>query len=89
MAKAKSQTFYRVILLVLFVVFMVSLETAAKHDNSIAGGKSKTGIKIASSRFFFLWLLLLFCFCFVFVVIVIWYGIQCSSAGNPPSNAFR
>jgi len=67
MAKAKSQTFHGAILLVLFVVFMVSLETAAKHDNSIAGGKSKTGIKIASSRWFFLWLLSLFCivfFCF-------------------------
>jgi len=46
MAKAKSQTFFRTILLVLFVVFMVSLEIAAKQDNSISVGKSKEGSKI-------------------------------------------
>ena len=47
MAKAKSQTFLRTILLVLFVVFMVSPEIAAKQDNSISGGKSKKGNKIS------------------------------------------
>ena len=50
MATAKSQTFFRTILLVLFVVFMVSLEVAAKQDNSISVGKSKKGNKIC---FFF------------------------------------
>jgi len=34
MTKAKSMTFYRTIFLVLFLVFVVSLETAAKHVNS-------------------------------------------------------
>ena len=51
MAKAKSQTFFRMIFLVLFVVFTVSLETAAKQDNSISGGNSKKGNKISFSVF--------------------------------------
>ena len=50
MAKAKSQTFFRTILLVLFVVFMASLEIAAKQDNSISARKSKEGNKISFFR---------------------------------------
>jgi len=45
MAKANSQTLYRTIFLVLFVVFLVSLESAAKHYKTVADGKAKKGKK--------------------------------------------
>ena len=78
MAKGKSQTFLRTILLVLFVVFMVSPEIAAKQDNSISGGKNKKGNKISFS----------FTTCLGWDSMVVWNTGQWLSKGNPLSNGF-
>ena len=76
--KGKSQTFLRTILLVLFVVFMVSPEIAAKQDNSISGGKNKKGNKISFS----------FTTCLGWDSMVVWNTGQWLSKGNPLSNGF-
>lgn len=53
MAKGKSQTFYRTFFLVTFLVFVISLETAAKQVKPAAGGaENKEGNKIEYIQFF-------------------------------------
>lgn len=53
MAKGKSQTFYRTFFLVTFLVFVISLETAAKQFKPAAGGtEDKEGNKIEYIQFF-------------------------------------
>lgn len=42
MGEAKLHTFYRTFVLVSFLVFLVSLETAAKQDKSVVTGGTLT-----------------------------------------------
>ena len=42
MGEAKSHTFYRTFVLVSFLMFLVSLETAAKQDKSVVTGGTLT-----------------------------------------------
>ena len=42
MGEAKSHTFYRTFVLVSFLMFLVLLETAAKHDKSVVTGGALT-----------------------------------------------
>ena len=53
MAKGKSQTFYRTFFLVTFLVFVISLETAARQVKPAAGGtENKEGNKIEYIQLF-------------------------------------
>ena len=52
MGEAKSHTFYRTFVLVSFLMFLVSLKTAAKQKSVVTGGTlTKKGKKLKIYRF--------------------------------------